>query len=146
LDKQVVLVTNGDVQNPFITFDRYDDRSLLRNNLFLDTKQNWCLEHPPEKTKEGLWVQVYLVMAMKALTIAFLMWQVKGLHGICIGANSKPSFATSLSFSGLFGGICFSHEVFILAGVPVRDAEKELDLTRAQICSKYRGLRPPKSS
>jgi len=46
LDKQVVLVTNDDVRDPFIAFDRYDDRSLIENNLFRDTKQNWCLEHP----------------------------------------------------------------------------------------------------
>jgi hypothetical protein len=73
LDKQVVLVTNGNVQDPFIAFDPYDDRSLIENNLFRDTKQNWCLEHPPKKTKEGVWVQVYVVMGIKALTTAFLM-------------------------------------------------------------------------
>jgi len=33
------------------------------------------LEHPRKKTWEGVFVQVYLVMAMKALTKAFLMWQ-----------------------------------------------------------------------
>ena len=28
-DKQVVFITNVDVKDPFITFDRYDDRSLM---------------------------------------------------------------------------------------------------------------------
>jgi hypothetical protein len=34
MDKQVVLVTNGAVDDPFIAFDRYDDLSLIENNLF----------------------------------------------------------------------------------------------------------------
>jgi hypothetical protein len=37
--------------------------------------KSWYLEAPPKKTREGVFVQVYLVMAMKALTEAFLMWQ-----------------------------------------------------------------------
>lgn len=38
VDKQIVLVTNGSVQDPFIAFDRYDERSLIENNLFRNTK------------------------------------------------------------------------------------------------------------
>jgi hypothetical protein len=40
-----------------------------------DAFQDWHLEDPPKKTREGVFVQVYMVMAMKALTKAFLMWQ-----------------------------------------------------------------------
>jgi hypothetical protein len=155
LDKQVVLVTNGDVRDPFIAFDRYDERSLIENNLFRNTKQHWCLEHPPKKSKEGVWVQVYVVMAMKALTTAFLMWQQeqRRLHqtGKETSWNMYRRQLKALNrnklivFAGLFFGIFFSHEVFMLAGVPVRDAEKELDLTRAQIYSKYTGLPSPDS-
>ena len=75
VDKQVVFVTNREVKDPFVAFDLYDDRSLIENNLFRETKQNWHLEDPPQKTREGVFVQVYMVMAMKALTKAFLMWQ-----------------------------------------------------------------------
>jgi hypothetical protein len=49
--------------------------ALFENRVFRDTRQDWCLEHPPRKTKEGVWVQVDVVMAMKALSNAFLMWQ-----------------------------------------------------------------------
>ncbi len=90
IDKQVVLVTNGGVKDPFIAFDRYDDRSLIENNLFRDTKQNWCLEQPPRKTKEGVWVQVYVVMAMKALCTAFLMWQQE--QGRCHQAGEQTTW------------------------------------------------------
>jgi hypothetical protein len=156
LDKQVVLVTNGDVRDPFVAFDRYDDRSLIEDNLFRDTKQNWCLELPPKKTKEGVWVHVYVVMAMKALTTAFLMWQQEQsrLHEAdeqttwnmyrqklkTINRNKLIVFVDS-SF-----GIFFSHEVFMLAGVPVHDAEKVLSITRAQIYTHYTGLTPPDPS
>jgi Transposase DDE domain len=156
LDKQVVLVTNGKVRDPFIAFDRYDDRSLIENNLFRDTKQNWCLEHPPKKTKEGVWVQVYVVMAMKALTTAFLMWQEEQarLHeaGEQTSWNMYRRKLKALNrnklivFVGAVFGIFFSHEVFMLAGVPVHDAEKELKITRAQIYAQYTGLTPPDSS
>jgi hypothetical protein len=156
LDKQVVLVTNGAVEDPFIAFDRYDDRSLIENNLFRDTKQNWCLEHPPKKTKEGVWVQVYVVMAMKALSTAFLMWQQEQARLHEAGEQTSwDRYRRNLKalnrnklivFVDLFFGIFFSHEVFMLAGVPVHDAEKELNLTRDQIYTQYTGLAPPDSS
>jgi len=156
LDKQVVLVTNGDVQDPFIAFDRYDDRSLIENNLFRDTKQNWCLEHPPKKTKEGVWVQVYVVMAMKALTTAFLMWQEEQARLHEAGEQTSWNMYRRklkainrnklIVFVGAVFGIFLSHEVFMLAGVPVHDAEKELNISRAQIYTQYTGLTPPDSS
>jgi hypothetical protein len=156
VDKQVVLVTNGDVQDPFIAFDRYDDRSLIENNLFRETKQNWCLQHPPKKSKEGVWVQVYVVMAMKALSTAFLIWQQEQARRHQAGEQTSWNMYRRelkalnrnklIVFVGNYFGIFFSHEVFMLAGVPVHDAEKELRLTRSQIYTKYTGLRPPDTS
>ncbi len=43
-------------------------------------------------------------------------------------------------------GIFFSHEVFMLVGVPVHDTGKELNITRAQIYTQYTGMIPPDSS
>lgn len=156
VDKQVVLVTNGDVQDPFIAFDRYDDRSLIENNLFRETKQNWCLQHPPKKSKEGVWVQVYIVMAMKALSTAFLMWQQEQARRHQAGEQTSWNMYRRklkalnrnklIVFIGNSFGIFFSHEVFMLAGIPVHDAEKELKLSRAQIYTHYTGLKPPDSS
>jgi len=156
VDKQVVLATNGDVQDPFIAFDRYDDRSLIENNLFRDTKQNWCLQHPPKKSKEGVWVQVYVVMAMKALSTAFLMWQQQQARLHEAGEQTSwnmyrrklKTFNRNklIVFIGNYFGIFFSHEVFMLAGVPVHDAEKELKLSRAEIYTHYTGFKPPDSS
>jgi len=38
LEKQVVFVTNIDISDPFVTFDRYDNRSLMENKLFQEVK------------------------------------------------------------------------------------------------------------
>lgn len=153
LDKQVVLVTNGEVKDPFVAFDRYDERSLMENNLFRQTKQNWHLESPPKKSREGVFVQVYMVMAMKALTTAFLMWQEQQgrLHGLGkqttwemyrrkLRALNRNKL---IVFVGNFFGIFLSHEVMMLSDVPVHKTARELDVTRQSIYAKYTGLSPP---
>jgi len=147
LEKQVVFVTNIDVRDPFVTFDRYDDRSLMENKLFREVKQNWHFEHPAKKTKEGVYIQTYLVMGMKALTTAFLKWQEEQLQ---LEALGKPStwqmYRRKLKvlnrnklivFVDRHFGIFPSHEVFMLANVPVHDIAKELNITRDQVYAKY---------
>jgi len=149
LEKQVVFVTNIDVKDPFIAFDRYDERSLMENNLFREVKQNWHLEHPPKKTKEGVYIQTYTTMAMKALTTAFLKWQEEQLQLEVLGEKSTwQMYRRKLKvlnrnklivFVGQHFGIFPSHEVFMLANVPVRDTEKELNINREQVYAKYTG-------
>ena len=148
VEKQVVFVTNMDVKDPFIAFDRYDERSLMENNLFKEVKQNWHLEHPPKKTKEGVYIQTYTTMAMKALTTAFLKWQEEQLQLEALGKKSTwQMYRRKLKvlnrnklivFAGRHFGIFPSHEVFMLANVPVRDTEEELGINRDQVYAKYR--------
>lgn len=147
VEKQVVFVTNMDVKDPFIAFDRYDERSLMENNLFREVKQNWHLEHPPKKTKEGVYIQTYTTMAMKALTTAFLTWQEQQLQLEALGEKSTwQMYRRKLKvlnrnklivFADRHFGIFPSHEVFMLANVPVRDTEKELNINRDQVYAKY---------
>jgi hypothetical protein len=153
VDKQVVFVTNGEVKDPFVAFDRYDDRSLIENNLFRQTKQNWHLEDPPKKTREGVFVQVYMVMAMKALTQAFLMWQEEQSRLDGLGQETTwEMYRRKLKmlnrnklivFVKAYFGIFLSHEVIILLDVPVHKTAKELGVTRSSIYTKYTGLSPP---
>ena len=153
VDKQVVFVTNGEVKDPFVAFDRYDDRSLIENNLFRETKQNWHLEDPPKKTREGVFVQVYMVMAMKALTKAFLMWQEEQARLDALGQETTWEMyrrkLKMLNRNKLIVfvednfGIFLSHEVIMLVDVPVHKTAKELGVTRASIYTKYTGLSPP---
>jgi hypothetical protein len=148
LEKQVVFVTNIDVKDPFVTFDRYDGRSLMENKLFREVKQNWHFEHPPKKTKEGVYIQTYMTMGMKALTTAFLKWQEEQLQLEALGKQSTwQMYRRKLKvlnrnklivFVGQHFGIFPSHEVFMLANVPVHDIAKELNITREQVYAKYR--------
>jgi len=146
-EKQVVFVTNIDVKDPFVTFDRYDDRSLMENKLFREVKQNWHFEHPPKKTKEGVYLHTYMTMGMKALTTAFLRWQEEQLQLEALGKFSTwQMYRRKLKvlnrnklivFVGQHFGIFPSHEVFMLANVPVHDIAEELNITREQIYAKY---------
>jgi hypothetical protein len=153
LDKQVVFVTNREVKDPFVAFDRYDDRSLMENNLFRETKQGWYLEDPPKKNREGVFVQVYMVMAMKALTKAFLMWQEEQARLDALGKETSwEMYRRKLKmlnrnklivFVQAYFGIFLSHEVIMLVDVPVHKTAKELGVTRSSIYAKYTGLSPP---
>jgi hypothetical protein len=153
VDKQVVFVTNREVKDPFVAFDRYDDRSLIENNLFRETKQDWHLEEAPKKTREGVFVQVYMVMAMKALTKAFLMWQEEQARLDALGKETSwEMYRRKLKmlnrnklivFVAVNFGIFLSHEVIMLTGVPVYKTAKELGVTRDSIYTKYTGLSPP---
>jgi len=153
VDKQVVFVTNGEVKDPFVAFDRYDDRSLMENNLFRETKQNWYLEDPPKKTRAGVFVQVYMVMAMKALTSAFLMWQEEQARLHELGKETTWEMYRRrlkmlnrnklIVFVGSYFGIFLSHEVIMLVDVPVHKTSKELGVTRTSVYTKYTGLSPP---
>ncbi|MGD9131984.1 MAG: transposase [Candidatus Bathyarchaeota archaeon] len=146
-DKQIVFVTNMDVKNPFLTFDRYDDRSLIENKLFREVKQNWHFEHPPKKTREGVYVQAYMTMGMKALTTAFLKWQEDQMQLQALGKYSTwQMYRRKLKvlnrnklivFVDNHFGIFLSHEVFMLANVPVHDIAEELNITREQVYAKY---------
>ena len=156
VEKQVVLVTNISVKDPFITFDRYDDRSLIENKLFREVKQNWHFEHPAKKTREGVYVHVYMVMAMKALTSAFLKWQEEQLKLEAMGKQSTwQMYRRKLKvlnrnklivFADSFFGIFPSHEVFMLADVPVHKTAEELNISRPEIYTKYIGVPPTDNS
>lgn len=63
-----VFVTNADITKPRLTFDRYDDRSLIENGLFREGKQAWSLEKPPKRSEAGVTVHVYLTYVAMALT------------------------------------------------------------------------------
>ena len=71
VDHGVVFLTNKNVKNPFCTFDEYDDRSLIENLLFRETKQGWHLEKSPKKTSRAMTAHAILTMATHALTLAY---------------------------------------------------------------------------
>ena len=71
VNKGVVYLTNKNVDDPFDIFDGYDDRSLIENLLFRETKQGWHLERSPKKSFRAMTAHVFLTMATHALTLAY---------------------------------------------------------------------------
>jgi len=97
-----------------------------------------------------VFVQVYMVMAMKALTKAFLMWQEEQARFDASGKETSwEMYRRRLNrnklivFVGAYFGIFLSHEVIILVDVPVHKTANELGVTRSSIYTKYTGLSPP---
>ena len=84
---------------------------------------------------------------MKALTTAFLTWQEEQVQLEVLGKKSTwQMYRRKLKvlnrnklivFAGGHFGIFPSHEVFMLANIPVRDMEKELNINRDQLYAKY---------
>jgi hypothetical protein len=88
-----------------------------------------------------------MTMGMKALTTAFLKWQQLQLQLETLGKQTTwKMYRRKLKvlnrnklivFVGQHFGIFPSHEVFMLANVPVHKTEEELDISREQVYAKY---------
>jgi len=88
-----------------------------------------------------------MTMALKALTTAFLKWQEEQLQLVALGKHSTwEMYRRKLKvlnrnklivFVAQHFGIFPSHEVFMLANVPVHAIAKELNITREQVHAKY---------
>jgi hypothetical protein len=73
----MVILTNGPVNKPLKVYDGYDARSEIENSLFRESKQGWFIKRPPENSKAGFLVHVYLTILTMALTRAFRDWMIK---------------------------------------------------------------------
>src|SRR5919197_4824599 len=71
---KTVFLTNASVQQPLRPFDDYDDRSLIENCCIKESKQQWSLGHPPQKTARAVRVHVVFTLLMFALATAY-RWQ-----------------------------------------------------------------------
>jgi len=69
-----VLLTNGSVEDAFVAYDDYDQRSLIENGVFREGKQPWNLEHAPQKTEAAVIVHITFTLAVMALATAFRLW------------------------------------------------------------------------
>ncbi len=88
-----------------------------------------------------------MTMAMKALITAFLKWQEDQLKLEVRGKQSTWQIYRRklkvlnrnklIVFVGNHFGTFPSHEVFMLANVPVHDTAKDLNITREQVYTKY---------
>lgn len=68
---KTVFLTNAPVDKPLQPFDDYDDRSLIENCCIKESKQQWSLKHPPQKTARAVRVHVLFTVLMFALATAY---------------------------------------------------------------------------
>jgi hypothetical protein len=82
-EKSKVFVTNMPVvPNPFDAFEAYDDRSIIENSLFRQTKQSLHLQYPINKTQEGMRLHCIFTMSIFALMNAYKQWAEKQYSAI----------------------------------------------------------------
>ena len=120
---------------------------LWKINFFERSNKTGTLSIQRKRLKEGVYVQTYMTMGMKALTTAYLKWQEEQLQLEALGKQTTwQMYRRKLKvlnrnklivFVGSHFGIFPSHEVFMLANVPVHDIAKELNITREQVYAKY---------
>jgi hypothetical protein len=83
---KTVFLTNASVQQPLQPFDDYDDRSLIENCCIKESKQQWELGHPPQKTARAVRVHVTFTLLMFALATAYrLQCEREALGGEPVG-------------------------------------------------------------
>ena len=75
LDNPRILLTNQPVDNPWLIFDLYDDRSWIENGLFRNSKQFWQLARWfPQRNAAGVQTHLTFVMLITAVATAFRLW------------------------------------------------------------------------
>jgi hypothetical protein len=68
---KTVFLTNASVEKPLRPFDDYDDRSLIENCCIKESKQQWSVTHPPQKTARAVHVYIMFTLLMFALATAY---------------------------------------------------------------------------
>jgi len=130
-EKEVVLLTNDPARDPFVAFDRYDDRSLIENSCNREAKEHWFLEHHPKRSEAGVRVHAYFVFLCMALVAAFRAYKAKTdeqeRRGQDTGISRYRRRLLMLNrdklivFLGDSFGIFRSWEFALLTGVVVRE-------------------------
>jgi hypothetical protein len=68
---KTVFLTNAAVDKPLQSLDDSDDRRLIENCYIKESKQQWSLKHPPQKTARAVRVHVIFTLLMFALATAY---------------------------------------------------------------------------
>jgi len=75
VDGPRIYLTNGAVDDPWLTVDGYDDRSWIENGLFRTSKQFWTLTRWfPKRTAAGVGCHLTFVVLLLAVATAYRLW------------------------------------------------------------------------
>jgi hypothetical protein len=140
---KTVFLTNAPVDRPLQSFDDYDDRSLIENCYIKESKQQWSLKHPPQKTARAVRVHVMFTLLMFALATAYrLQCEQEETGGEPVGWQRwrrqllEQTRDMVIIFAGTYYGIFHIAEYSLLLGVKLKDVPLGIG-TRQQILAKY---------
>jgi hypothetical protein len=141
---KTVFLTNASVAKPLQPFDDYDDRSLIENCCIKESKQQWSLKHPPQKTARAVRVHVLFTLLMFALATAYrLQCEQEESGGEPVGWQrwrrqiQEQSRDLVIVFAEGCYGIFHMAEYSLLLGVTIKDRPPGIG-TRQQLLAKYR--------
>ena len=153
-EKGPVFLTNGPVRQPLKVYDRYDDRSIIENLLFRESKQGWHLCQPPKKSYRAMVSHAVLTMVTYALTMAYRDWEDnEGYeetsyrsfdHGFRRWKRKKVKEYLDyvIIFVDEYYGIFHLEELAFFSGIRVR--KPMLKISSKDDVYRRRGLKPPK--
>jgi DDE family transposase len=140
---KTVFLTNAPVDRPLQPFDDYDDRSLIENCYIKESKQQWSLKHPPQKTARAVRVHVMFTVLMFALATAYrLQCEQEETGGEPVGWQRwrrqllEQTRDMVIIFAETYYGIFHIAEYSLLLGVKLKDVPPGIG-TRQQIFAKY---------
>jgi hypothetical protein len=141
---KTVFLTNAAVDKPLQPFDDYDDRSLIENCCIKESKQQWSLQHPPQKTARAVRVHVMFTLLMFALATAYrLQCEQEDTGGAPVGWQRwrrqllEQTRDLVIIFAEGCYGIFHIAEYSLLLGVKLKDVPPGIG-TYQEILAKYR--------
>jgi Transposase DDE domain len=140
---KTVFLTNASVEKPLQPFDDYDNRSLIENCCIKESKQQWSLTHPPQKTARAVRVHVMFTLLMFALATAYrLQGEQEETGGEPVGWQRwrrqllEQTRDQVIVFAQDSYGIFHMAEYSLLLGVNIKDRPPGIS-TRPQLLAKY---------
>jgi hypothetical protein len=137
------FLTNAAVAKPLQPFDDYDDRSLIENCWIKQSKQQWSLKHPPQKTARAVRGQGLFTLVMFALATAYrLPYEPEDTGGEPVGWQRwlrqllEQTRDLVIIFAADYYGIFHLAEYSLLLGVKLKDVPPDIG-THQEILAKY---------
>jgi hypothetical protein len=141
---KTVFLTNAAVEQPLRPFDDYDDRSLIENCCIKETKQQWDLGHPPQKSERAVRVHVMFTLLFFALATAYrLQCEREAMGGEAVGWQRwrrqllEQTRDKVIVFAQGYYGIFHLAEYSLLLGVKLKDVPPDIG-SHQQVLAKYK--------